>query len=244
MTEKFQNKYRIGSRRLKNWDYANNAAYFVTICTGTRHDFFGFVNNAEMHLSEIGILANKYWNEIPQHFPFVELGEYVIMPNHVHGIVIINHTHDTLLKSGDSPPDGALSGDTLSVDTLHAGDPVDTLRSVDTLHATYLRESTLQPTSESTTTSKSPPPGTTHPPKNKKMQAISPKYGELSTVMRSYKSAVTKNARKIDPNFTWQSRFYDHIIRNDKSYVHIEKYIRENPSKWITDSNNQQKNKP
>ncbi len=214
MTKKFQNKYRIESRRQKNWDYANNAAYFVTICTGTRPDFFGFVNNAEMHLSEIGILANKYWNEIPQHFPFVHLGEYVIMPNHVHGIVIINHTHDTLSRSFD---------DTSSVDTLHAGNPVDTL------HATCLRESTMEPT---------------HPPKNKKMQAISPKYGELSTVIRSYKSAVTKNARKIDSNFAWQSRFYDHIIRNDKSYVHIEKYIRENPSKWISDSNNNHKNKP
>ena len=90
MQNKFKNKYRISSARLQSWDYSNNGAYFITICTQNRNHFFGKIQNQEMHLSEIGKLAEKYWLEIPEHFPFVELGNFVVMPNHFHGILIIN----------------------------------------------------------------------------------------------------------------------------------------------------------
>ena len=91
MTDKFRNKYRIASARLKNWDYGRNASYFITICTKNRAHFFGEVNpiTHEMQLTEIGKLADKFWMEIPIHFPFVQLGEFVVMPNHTHGILII-----------------------------------------------------------------------------------------------------------------------------------------------------------
>jgi REP element-mobilizing transposase RayT len=94
MTNKFQNKYRISSSRLKNWDYGKNGAYFITICTGNREHFFGEIvsvnDENEMKFNEIGLLANEFWAEIPKHFPFVELGNYQVMPNHVHGILIID----------------------------------------------------------------------------------------------------------------------------------------------------------
>jgi putative transposase len=97
MNEKFQNKYRVPTTRLKNWDYGKNGAYFITICTGNREHFFGeivTVDNAnKMELNEIGKLADKFWAEIPKHFPFVELGNYIVMPNHVHGILIIDKTN-------------------------------------------------------------------------------------------------------------------------------------------------------
>jgi putative transposase len=194
MVEKFQNKYRIASARLQSWDYGRNGSYFVSICTKDREYYFGDIIEGKMQLSEIGKIAQKYWFEIPDHFPFVILDEFVVMPNHLHGIVVINHTRDTLLH-----------GKT---------------RSVDTLHATYLRNETYQQDNA------------THLPKNKKMQAISPKYGELSTIIRSYKSAITKDARKWNPNFAWQSRFHDHIIRNNVSYQNIRNYIINNPKKW------------
>ena len=97
--DKFQNKYRIQSARLQNWDYGSNGAYFITICTQNREHFFGdiVVNNSSntivksMQLNEIGLLAEKYWMEIPKQFPYVELGNFVVMPNHTHGILIINH---------------------------------------------------------------------------------------------------------------------------------------------------------
>ncbi len=89
-SEKFKNKYRIPSARLQSWDYGNNGSYFITICTKNREHFFGEILNEEMHLNEIGKMADKYWKEIPIHFPFIELGNYVVMPNHVHGILIID----------------------------------------------------------------------------------------------------------------------------------------------------------
>lgn len=90
MAKKFRNKYRIKSARLAHWDYGKNAAYFVTICTKNRVCFFGDVENGQMMLNNIGLIAQKRWLEIPNHFPFVNLGAYVVMPNHVHGIIIIN----------------------------------------------------------------------------------------------------------------------------------------------------------
>jgi len=88
--DKFNNKYRIPSARLKNWDYGNNAAYFITICTSNRENYFGDIQNGVMCLNEMGILAETYWIEIPNHFSFVELGNFVIMPNHTHGVLIID----------------------------------------------------------------------------------------------------------------------------------------------------------
>ena len=91
MQNNFKNKYRIPSTRLQTWDYSKNGAYFITICTQNREHFFGNIQNGMMQLSEIGKLAERYWLEIPEHFPFVELGNFVVMPNHVHGILIINN---------------------------------------------------------------------------------------------------------------------------------------------------------
>jgi REP element-mobilizing transposase RayT len=94
--EKFKNKYRIPSARLKNWDYGSPGFYFVTICTKNREWFFGDIiaenvnATACLNPTPIGEIANQYWAEIPDHFPFVELDEYVVMPNHTHGILLIN----------------------------------------------------------------------------------------------------------------------------------------------------------
>ncbi|PKQ60263.1 hypothetical protein BZG02_20155 [Labilibaculum filiforme] len=77
--------------RKRNYDYTSTGWYFVTICTKNREYFFGEIRNKEMQLSAIGKQAQLFWLEIPQHFPNVELGEYVIMPDHIHGIIgIVN----------------------------------------------------------------------------------------------------------------------------------------------------------
>jgi REP element-mobilizing transposase RayT len=89
MSEKFRNKYRIPSSRLQNWDYGSNAIYFVTICTQGRNHFFGKIEKEEMILSEVGKIVENFWNKIPEHFTFVELGDFIVMPNHIHGIIII-----------------------------------------------------------------------------------------------------------------------------------------------------------
>lgn len=91
MADKFKNKYRVPSIRLPNWDYAHNGYYFITICTKERKYYFGEIVDDKINLSEIGKIVQKYWFEIPKHFPFVELDEFIVMPNHIHGILIVNN---------------------------------------------------------------------------------------------------------------------------------------------------------
>ncbi|MEA1937128.1 MAG: transposase [Patescibacteria group bacterium] len=88
---KFKNKYRIKSARKLDWDYASDGWYFVTICTKNMELFFGNITDGKMNLSEIGKIVENYWQEIPKHFPFTELDEFTIMPNHTHGIIGINN---------------------------------------------------------------------------------------------------------------------------------------------------------
>lgn len=75
------------SVRIKGYDYSAPGAYFVTICTGNRECFFGEIVNGRMHLSVIGATAELCWREIPNHFPHVNLDAFIVMPNHVHGIL-------------------------------------------------------------------------------------------------------------------------------------------------------------
>jgi putative transposase len=100
--KKFQNKYRIPSARLENWDYGANGAYFITICTDKMQHYFGEVFEREMQLNELGKIAHDLWQEITNQFPYIELGNFVIMPNHMHGILIINK--DPQLNNNDINP--------------------------------------------------------------------------------------------------------------------------------------------
>jgi len=74
---------------LRNFDYAAEGWYFVTICSKNRNCIPGNIENGEMVHSSIGLQAKSLWEEIPKHFPQVELGEFVIMSNHVHGMIAI-----------------------------------------------------------------------------------------------------------------------------------------------------------
>lgn len=88
--KKHKKLHRNGSIRLTNYDYSRNGYYFVTICAKYRSNVFGEIIDGEMKYNEIGKMANKFWQEIPEHFSFVILDEWVIMPDHVHGIIVIN----------------------------------------------------------------------------------------------------------------------------------------------------------
>jgi putative transposase len=100
MKPKFKDKYRIESIRLPNRDYAANGWYFVTICTHERQWFFGDVIEGKVRLSEIGQIAQQYWVDIPSHFEYIYVDAYVIMPNHVHGIVVIDKPHNIETSHG------------------------------------------------------------------------------------------------------------------------------------------------
>ncbi|MCC7453240.1 MAG: hypothetical protein IT222_03665 [Crocinitomix sp.] len=88
---KFQNKYRIPSTRLQNWDYRWAGIYFITICTQNREQYFGKIEDRQMKLSEIGEIVECEWLKTVEMRPDMNLwmGEYVVMPNHFHAIVAI-----------------------------------------------------------------------------------------------------------------------------------------------------------
>ncbi len=220
--EKFKDKYRIPSARLQNWDYTNDAAYFITICTKNRECLFGYIENGNMQLSNIGVIADILWYEISNHASNVELGEFIVMPNHIHGILILN--------GNDNNPRKNDNGSVSVVGPL----PQMTPDIVETLHATSLppNATSLPPNA---TSPKQEQPFSMPNNKNEFMAKISPKPGSVSTIIRSYKSAVTKHAHRLGFEFEWQERFHDHIIRDDAEYQRIANYIATNPLKWEDD---------
>lgn len=176
---------KIGRKytRLKNYNYAANGYYFVTICTHQKQRFFGDVVNGKMQLSTVGKIAHQYWSEIPEHSQHTYLDEFIIMPNHVHGIIIIDNPDGSVVLWNDPTDNGGWD---------------------------------LSQT----------------------MSQLSPKSGTLSVIVRSYKSSVTRWCRQHgDDIFCWQSRFYEIIIRDEKSLNNIRRYIINNPAKWSEDRN-------
>ena len=230
MTDKFQNKYRIPSARLQKWDYRWAGAYFITICTQNREHYFGEIENGEMKLSPVGTIVDALWHEIKNHSKNIELGAFVVMPNHVHGILILN---------GDDTENGDITG---NVDnTCNVGDVWDVINvenpgdvhdahNVETGHALSLQPT--QPTIQSTQ-----PTQLSHPTEKTIGQTRFQNIGKnsVSSIIGSYKSAVTKHAHRLGFNIAWQTRFHDHIIRDNQSFETIQTYIIENPVKWVDD---------
>ena len=187
MCSLFRNKYRNESSRLLNHDYLSNSTYFVTICTCRMNQYFGNVLDGKMTLSTAGQIANKLWIELPEHFSFVVIDEFIIMPNHIHGILILQPN--------------------LSIPPI-----------VGTLHATSLHKAHHDHQNQKF--------------KNEFMSAISPKSESLGNVIRSYKSAVSKQVHFIDSGFSWQPRYHDHIIRSYNELKNTRSYIINNPLDW------------
>ena len=100
------NKHHRRSIRLKGFDYTRENAYFVTICTQNQACLFGEIVNGQIRLNDAGRVAQMMWKAIPAHFPHVEIDAWIVMPNHVHGIIIIVGATHASPQSG--PPKGSL----------------------------------------------------------------------------------------------------------------------------------------
>jgi hypothetical protein len=237
---KFRNRYRIASARAQWWDYGHNAAYFITICTAYRKNYFGKITNRKMILSDIGKIADDCWMNIPAHFPFVDLGQYIIMPNHVHGIVIINKNKLHHAANTTGVPDVVGAGTVVAgvaPYVVGARTAVETriavsTRIVETRLIASLQQQQQQREWEQYATKNA---------QNKKTGGFAgnknPMINDnLSHVIRWYKGCVAFASRKIYAGFAWQGRFHDHIIRDDNNeYRRISCYIRNNPANWKGD---------
>ena len=77
------------SIRLKGYDYSQAGAYFITICINHRQPLLGAIGDGIMHLNPAGTMVQTIWKEMPFHYPNLELDAFVIMPNHIHGIIVL-----------------------------------------------------------------------------------------------------------------------------------------------------------
>jgi len=219
--EKFQGKYRISSARLQNWDYASNGMYFVTLCTKNREHYFGQIikpkvenEHSVMKLSEIGNIVETEWLKTPGMRPDMNLmlDEYQVMPNHFHAILIIGENEfnkKELIGGSAEIPAGRDAMPRVSIVTDGSNSKSDM---VFELEMRMISETNI-----------------IH--KNK----FAPQSKNLASIMRGFKSAITMYALDNNIVFGWQSRFYDHIIRDFDEYQRISKYIRNNPDNWEND---------
>ncbi len=82
-------KHHRRSIRLKNYDYSRAGAYFVTVCTQNRECIFGSIDDGKMVFTEHGYMVHRIWNELSIKYSDIEIDEFVVMPNHIHGIIIL-----------------------------------------------------------------------------------------------------------------------------------------------------------
>ncbi|MFM5987826.1 MAG: transposase [Sphaerospermopsis kisseleviana] len=196
------------SIRLKGYDYSQIGAYFVTICTHQRNCLFGEIVDGEMKLNTNGEVAKGCWLSIPRHFQNVELDEFVIMPNHVHGIIIIVNS-EAKQDFSQSFSDG--KGEALA-------------------NFNYQQQQNLSSQCFAPTV-----PGIKqvkiNGTKPQSVAAIIQNYKSVST-------RRVNRINKAQGNVIWQRNFHEHIIRNEEELKNIRQYIVNNPINWAEDEEN------
>ena len=193
--EQFQNKYRIQTARAVWHDY-NGGAYFITICTKNREHYFGEINNGIMQLSEIGKFASGNLQNITGNCPYAEIPLFVIMPNHVHAIVIIEGTH--------------CRGDVAS--------------NVSSVYGKDVACNVSTTSNESRNGDVAGNVSTTNESRNEKMVEIAKCQSLLCVTIRGFKSAVTKFAHDNNIDFAWQTRFHDVIPQSEQNELFCRLY--------------------
>jgi REP element-mobilizing transposase RayT len=191
-------KHNRRSMRLKGYDYTQAGAYFVTICTQRRIRFF---QNERLYR-----IAAQCWQAIPDHVPSVELDEWVIMPDHIHGIIVIVDSDDTERKGHNDHDDLLRTGVQLNAPPTNLKDPQ--------RHPKRHTEPT------------------TRDPANR-FSIISPHRNTLAVIVRTYKAAVTTLCHRVGYNeFGWQRNYHERIIRTEADLSRIHQYIIDNPLNW------------
>ena len=215
--EKFQNRYRIPSARASWHDY-DDGAYFVTICTGHREHYFGDIYDGQMHMTAIGQIVANNLQTVSAHYQYAEIPLSVIMPNHLHAIVIIDGTKIPCIRRDNAYHDDNKNEMAPNATTDHRRDAS---RHVSTIAARHVSTIAAH--------------GVCTIGKNPKMQLTANQSGWLSVCIGGIKSAITKYAHENKIDFEWQSRFHDHIVRDSGEMDRIANYIKNNVGLWESD---------
>jgi REP element-mobilizing transposase RayT len=219
-------KYHRTSTRLKGYDYSLAGAYFITLVTFRREMLFGEVRNGVMRLNRRGEIAREEWfasAEIRSEIRlFVE--EFVVMPNHLHGVVwFVDGMDGKNISAREN--NARATGENIELDGRQV--------SVGENNAGMTGEDIVRATGKNIvrTTGRSPQLKYAHP--------RGPMQKSLGSFVAGYKSAVTKRIRdELHDTGIWQRNYYDHIIRNERELDAIRRYIERNPANWEEDEEN------
>lgn len=219
------------SIRLKGYDYSRAGLYFITICTQDRLHLFGEIKNGIMILNAPGEMVETVWNDIPQYYEDFNIHDFVVMPNHIHGIIEIVNTMKTTQPVGAGPrtcpchphfqpetgsrsrPEQSWNGQPEQIGGLEEGQPRGVAPTITTI---------LIPTMTTAMT----------------IPDIVHRFKTLTT--KRYTDGVRQNGWTPFPGKLWQRNYYEHIIRNEDSYQRISEYIINNPLHWLKDGNHDQ----
>jgi len=196
--------------RLKDYDYAQAGAYFVTICTQERLCLFGHIDEGQMRLSAAGQMIQRVWDEIPMFYPGTETDAFVVMPNHVHGIIVLTGAipQDFPVRAAPcgSPP-------VIGVGAAPCGRPIDG----------QARGPDGQARGPAPTGALSLPD-------------VVHRFKTLTT--KRYADGVKQCGWPAFPGRLWQRNYYEHIIRDERALARIREYIANNPRQWARDRQN------
>jgi REP element-mobilizing transposase RayT len=218
-------KHHRRSIRLKGYDYTQAGAYFVTLCIRNRDCLLGEIIQGIMHLSPFGRIVEKEWYRTATVRRNVELDAFVIMPNHIHGIIILTDTNRNPLRATRRYLPAS------SPDFIERVAPTDHL--LTPLRATRRYLPVCSPDFIERV---APTAGIMDKPLLK-----GPLSGSLGAMVGQFKSLSAKRINRLrqTPGVpVWQRDFYDHIIHRSASLHAIQRYIVENPLHWTDDTEN------
>ena len=217
------NKRYRQSIRLRGYDYTQAGAYFITICIHRRLCLLGDIADGIMRLDFPGKMIQRWWLETPNKFPSIALDEFVIMPNHLHAIVVLS-------PSDDSPVGAALRG--------RPGSPGAPLPRTHPESRAWAeprgdadRRSPDRPGQRQT--------GRPHrgaPTNPLALFDVLDWFKTMST--NEYVRGVKESGWPLFDRHLWQRSYHDHIIRNERELDAIRAYILANPSRWALDIDN------
>jgi REP element-mobilizing transposase RayT len=241
----FKDKFKIDSKRLKNWDYSSEAIYFITIVTQNRKCIFGSVEDDKMILNENGqIVENELLKSIKIRKNWF-FHNWIVMPNHIHLLIEIQkndnenirsqfaHTHIVEAHSSASTSGTSTTNITNNIEETHIEHThiVEAHSSASTsgTSTTNIAETNIAETHNSAPLRKQ------HEHKSDYV-SLSRKSNSISSFVAIFKSVTTKQINGV--NSIWQTNYHDHIVRNYKTFETIYNYIKSNPISWETDSIN------
>ena len=201
-------KHHRRTIRLKGYDYSQEGRYFITICCQNRKCRFGKIENNKMILNDAGKIADECWLDIPKHFPNAILHEYVIMPNHVHGIIELSPT--------------------VGVENFQPG-----VENVGVENVGVENFQPLPPPPSRNEFQKIIPRSIGSIVRGFKI-GVTKWFRNVG--VENFQCPYRVTGRKFSaPTTIWQRNFHEHIIRDEQSYQRIAQYIINNPAKWKED---------